>query len=49
MKIYTVILLSMIIILSGCSNISNKKIENSLWGVNKNDPPNLIKLTIVIM
>ena len=29
MKIYTVILLSMIIILSGCSNISNKKIENS--------------------
>ena len=29
--------------------ITNKKIENSLWGVNKNDPPNLIKLTIVIM
>ena len=29
MKIYTVILLSMIIILSGCSNLSNKKIENS--------------------
>ena len=29
--------------------ITNKKIENSLWGVNKNDTPNLIKLTIVIM
>lgn len=29
--------------------ITNKKIENFLCRINKNDPPNLIKLTIVIM
>lgn len=29
--------------------ITNKKIENFLCIINKNDPTNLIKLTIVIM